>query len=446
MDFDGLGARETMSQRLTKTAVEAIAPGPRDVFMWDAAVAGFGVKVTPKGRRVYIVQYKDRARVTKRVTLGVHGDLTVDEARRRAVAIRGAVAGGADPAKEKRDAKAAARAERAASKRFEDVVDEFIESDQKQRGRRAWRVPERNLKNHVVPRWRGRDIREIRRADVYELLDALHADGLAVGASRVLAAVRRLFYWAVDRGLLDASPAARITLPHGVKRERVLTDVEILAVWRGAEALGGPFGVFVRFLLATAQRRTEAAGLQWTDIDFDTAVWTLPATLTKANRTHDVPLNGAALTLLEGVPRGARGQHVFTTTGGLRPISGFSKAKARLDTKIVDLVAAGDLDASILSRVDEDDPDAPPRMEPWTLHDLRRTATTRMAAAGVPRSTVKRVLNHADSGVTAIYDRHSYLPEKRQALDLWSGILLGLVQPDVANVIPFETVRDRGPE
>ena len=146
--------------------------------------------------------------------------------------------------------------------------------------------------------------------------------------------------------------------------------------------------------------------MRWSEVDLGARVWTIPAEHTKADRAHEVPLSQLAMEILEAVPRFS-GDCVFTTTGGERPISGFSKSKARL-------VA--------LSGVTED----------WRLHDFRRTAGTGMAGLGVPVFTIGRVLNHSATGmagVTAVYLRHSYLQEKGHALEAWAQKLTGIVGP-----------------
>lgn len=446
-----------MQAKLTKSAVERIAPGPKDVFVWDTEQKGFGVKVTPAGRRIYIVQYwKPGVNRAARVTLGAHGDLTLDEARRQASKVRGAVAGGGDPAADKRRAREAAQAAVAEADRyaFETVLREWVEKDQKPRNK-TWHEAQRRLENHVLPRWRGRDVREFTRRDVVQLLDALQTEGgLGVGANRVLAALRRLFKWAAAREIVKVSPVLPVAPPVDEKkrkRERVLATAEIRAVWQGAERLGGPFGALVRFLLVTGQRRSEAAGIEESHLDREAAVWRLPAGANKAGRSHDVPLSALALEILqaaelarvqpshrrrkarpadqvaanEAEPLEPGGPFLFSTTAGRRPVSGFSKAKLQLDDTIAELVKTGGL------------PSAP---KPWTLHDLRRTAATGMAEAGVAPSTLSRVLNHAEGGVTKIYNRHSYLAEKRAALDLWAGVIRGIVDPEAGEVVPLRTV------
>jgi integrase len=178
-----------------------------------------------------------------------------------------------------------------------------------------------------------------------------------------------------------------------VSRERVLSNEEIRKVWHGAEEMGYPFGSVVQLLMLTALRLNEVAKAKWDDIDLEVGVWRIPRENVKADRSHEVPLSKQAIAIFKALPR-FTDAYVFTSTAGKSHISGFSKAKARLDK---------------FSGVTD-----------WRLHDLRRTAGTNMAKLGVPVYTISRVLNHAQGGVTAIYDRHSYMPEKKEALKKWA--------------------------
>jgi integrase len=256
----------------------------------------------------------------------------------------------------------------------------------------SWRLQERRLEMHVLPKWRDR---EIRRGDVRELLDGIEGDVLP---NRVLTVVKTVFRFALSRDWIEASPIEGIAKPNvESERDRVLSMDEIKRIWIASELTGYPFAHFLRILILTAQRRTEVAGMRWTDIDLEAATWTLGSAETKSDRAHLVPLPSPAVTILQVVPR--LGDFLFTTDGETH-FKGYSKGKATLDQYITATGGA---------------------LEPWTLHDLRRSAATHMVRLGVSETTVARVLNHARQGVTArVYALHSYAPEKRQALDAWA--------------------------
>jgi integrase len=266
-----------------------------------------------------------------------------------------------------------------------------------------------------MPHWADRPIDTIKRRDVIDLLDDIAASGRPVLANRTLAHVRKLFNWALEREIIEMTPAAHITAPGGKEapRDRDLSDDEIRTLWPAFEEGGYPFGPMLKVLLLTGQRRGEVAKMRWTDIDLEAAQWNLPGEMTKNGRAHTVPLAPAVMEILQSLPRYA-GAYVFTTTGGERPVSGFSRSKARIEK-----LADGEIPQ-------------------WGLHDLRRTCASGMARLGVPSDHIGRVLNHAPKGVTATtYDRHTYLPEKRRALELWAAYVDGLFQPEDKKVVAF---------
>jgi integrase len=425
------GNSKGSSQVLTKLLVEKARPSPgRQVVLWDRRVPGFGVRIFPSGKRMYFFRFRSKTTGQhRRVTIGLHGPLTVEKARESAADLYEPVRKGRDPVQERQQLAA-----RRGPDRIEAVVEEFLVRYMtgKKRAPRYVDETRRNFAIHVLPRWQGRDIRGISRRDIIELLDTVVDEGKPVAANRTLAAVRKLFNWALQRGIIEASPVALVEMPGPErKRERTLAADEIRAVWDAAGELGYPFGLFFRMALATGQRREEVARMRWADIDESERNWTLSSEMTKAARTHVVPLSALALNILAEAKEAARvlyavpdsaklPTYVFTTRAD-RPISGYSKAKARLDK----VVAGTRHKVGLL---------AP---EPWTIHDLRRTVGTGLGKLGVSRFIISRVLNHADRTVTGIYDRHEYLDEKRHALDAWGNYLANLVAPPGANVVPI---------
>ena len=269
-----------------------------------------------------------------------------------------------------------------------------------------------------------------------DLIDSRVEGGHPVGANRVLAAVRKMFGWAVERDILPTSPVVNVKAPgKEVQRERVLSDAELLAVWRGTEAISASARAFVRLLILTGQRRSEVANMRWVDLDLIAKVWTLPREQTKSNRTHEVPLSNLAIEIISTLPRlgsfvltsrGFRrvpGKSIFETrlTDRDRPVSGYSKIKSALDegiTKAVgnDAVPGGEDFVKLLA---------------WRFHDLRRTVGTGMARSGIAVSVISRVMNHKEGGITQIYNRYSYLDEKRYALEAWAQKVEGLIWPKI---------------
>lgn len=415
-----------LSKVLTDAAVSRFRlPAEGQDEHWDAAVPGLGIRVTSKGRRSWVLmkRLKVGKKALVRFTLGEYPTMTLAAARTKAGRYVEIINAGGDPREEAEREIAVTEARRRNT--FEIVTGEFIEKYAK-RKIRSWARVERGLELHAFPHWRNKMIDTITRRDVNDLMDKLIESGLSVQANRVLAYVRKLFNWCIERGILETSPAFQVKPPtHEQPRERDLRDDELASLWPASEALGAPFGPYLKVLLILGQRRTEVATMRWQDIDLDKGEWTLPRDLTKAKRTHVIPLPRMAVDILKEMPR-QLGPYVFSTTAGERPISGFGRVKERLDKTITTARAKKTLAA----------------MEAWTLHDLRRTVATRMAELGVPVEHIGRVLNHAPRGVTAtVYDKHTYVPEKRRALELWADYLKSIVAPEAgSNVVPLRGI------
>ena len=366
--------------RLTDTRVAALKP-PTDgqAEYPDDLVVGLRLRIGSGGRKSWIVRTRAGAKVLNK-TLGSYPTLGVGKAREQARKfLEDLAAAGAPPV----------------SRTFGQLAEDWLEKVAKPNNR-SWQLQKRRLEIHVLPKWGDRKLDMIRRADVRELIESIEGE---VSPNRNLTLIRTLLRYAVSRDWIEASPAEAIAKPKSESpRDRFLDMDEVRRVYAGADLLGYPFGGFVKMLLLTAQRRTEVAEVRWDQIDLGTGTWVIPSDSTKAGRAHLVPLSAAAVRLLKSAPR--LGEFVWTNDGK-SPISGFAKLKQRLDGF---LAASGG------------------ELQPWVLHDLRRTVATHMVRLGVSETIVGRVLNHAAQGVTAkVYALHTYAPEKRSALDCWAA-------------------------
>jgi integrase len=294
----------------------------------------------------------------------------------------------------------------AAAPTLGDTVPEFIERYAKPKNR-GWEETQRILRK-FTPLF-AKPLDQIKRPDVVRILDDIIASGAPFTANRALAAIKKLFAWSLDRGMIEINPIAGLKPPTKERaRDRILTDGEMLRFWNAAEKFGYPFGPLLQLLLLTAQRRGEVTNMLWSQIDFVRAVWVIPAENAKNGQAHEVPLSEMALQILRALPRFIDSDFVFTTTG-TSPVSGFGRLKRNLDPE---MGSSG-----------------------WRLHDLRRTAASGMARLGVAPHVIEKVLNHVSgqiSGLAAVYNRHGYDAEKRQALDKWAQYLteLGLRRDD----------------
>ncbi len=426
--------RTRFSDRLLQS-VKPPPPGERPIELWDDLVRGLGFRVGHSGTRTFHVMTRCNGRQT-RVVVGPYPATKLKDAREEAGEIIRQARKGVDPREERRQARR--EAERAQRDTFAAIVEDFIEKYAKRRNR-CWAETDRTFKVNVNPAWGKRPIASITRREVIDLLEKIAAERGPYMSNRTLAAIRRLFAWAVERDVIDASPAANVK-PVGkeVSRDRVLTDDELRAFWKATEGDDHPWHPFLRTLLLTAQRRSEVATMRWQDLDLedDKPLWSIPRQFVKADRLHDVPLAPEVVAILKDLPR-HQGPHLFTTGDGTVPVSGFTTAKHRVDKKMIETMREAAEQAG-------DDPETV-ELPRWTLHDLRRSAATSMAQLNFPPHVVGAVLNHSPGGthgITAIYVRFRYDDERRQALEAWARKLEQIVtQAPPDNVVAIrETV------
>jgi integrase len=413
-----------VAKALTSQSIERLKPDPsKRLEVADGLLPGLYFVIQPTGARSWAVRYRHAA-TPRKLTLGPFPALDLSTARGRAREALLEVARGGDPAYAKQEQRRAARDDKPDHDTVAAVVERFLARHTRPNNKkRTVEEVERTFRNHVLPVWGERRIQDIGRRDVIALLDGIVDRGTPVAANRVLAAIRKMFNWCLDRAIIETSPCVRIQAPAAEKsRDRVLSDQEIRLLWKAADRMGWPFGHFVQLLLLTVQRRDEVSGLRWREVKENATVWTIPGARTKNSVEHDVPLSETAQAVLSKAPRLASSEFVFTTTGA-NPISGYSNAKDRLDALMLQIAREDAQEAA-------QDPIAV-TLTPWRLHDLRRTAASGLARMGFPVHVIEAILNHRSgqiSGVAAVYNRHSYLPEKRRALEAWAGHVVNLVR------------------
>ena len=378
-------------------------------FTWDVSLPGFGLQRTKTGHESYVFQYRAGS-VSRRMKLdggwfrheaqrsgkaapAMKGTARA-VARREAEAVRGAIAQGRDPLAEMR------HSESADKNTFKAIAEQYLARDGSRL--RSKDQIKSVLERHAYPRIGRKPIDSIKRSEITRMLDKVEEEAGPVAADRTLAHVRKICNWAASRSDDFNSPIvrgmARIK-PKERARTRTLTDDELRAIWKTAEAADGPFPGLVRFLLLTAARRNEAAAMTWAEVDGSD--WTLPASRNKAKADLIRPLSKAAQATLKSRPRIKGNPHVFTT--GRESLSGFSKFKREFDE------ACG--------------------VTGWTLHDLRRTARSLMSRAGVNSDHAERCLGHVIGGVKGIYDRHAYHAEMGLAYEKLAALIESIVDP-----------------
>ena len=380
-----------MNKKLTVKLIEALKPADKRYEVRDTVTPGFYLRVSVKGRKTFYVNARV-AKKNKRIKIGPYPLMSLAAAREKATDILRDVALG----------KHSTDTQEAPEPTLGEVIELHIKlyvkerlKDQRNRVRLLRKFEKLN----------DRKVSEIKRADIVCVLDKLIEEGQKAGVNRALAAIKKLFAWCVDRGILELNPIAGLKSPIPERsRERVLSDAELCLVYRAAEEEGYPFGPYLKLLALTAQRRGEVAGMRWSEIDFEENSWTIPGHRTKNSDLTVVPLSSEAVTILKALPRFANSDLVFTTNGKT-PISGFGRSKRRLDAN---------------SGVTE-----------WRVHDIRRTAATGMAKLGVQPHIIEAILNHKSgivSGIAAVYNRHAYMDEKREAVRQWEKAIIQTVK------------------
>ncbi len=416
-----------MRKAITPKSIEAMKPGEVRREIPDPSLAGLYLVIQPSGAKGWALRYRYAGRPRK-LTLGKWPLMGLAEARAAATEAIEAVELGRDPGA----AKKAAKAERIEAQLTERDKIKTLVGDYAKRHLAKLKSGDdvsAQFRRHILPAWGDRDIHEIARRDVIDLLDQIADSGRIATANRVRVYLSHFFNWCVSRDILAISPV------HGVKpvgreasRERVLTDDEVRWFWRACDDLGFPWGPLGQTLLLTGQRLREVAGA--TDAEITGDVWHLPAERTKNGRAHAVPLSRAASDVLAGVERvkGKAGL-VFTTTGE-SPVSGFHKGRNHIAERMAEIAAE-----------ERGEPVEIPR---WTFHDLRRTAATGMARLGIPVRVTEAVLNHVSgtaAGIVSVYQRHDYADEKRAALEAWARLVADLVEGRADNVVRIEGAR-----
>jgi integrase len=382
--------------RLTVKTADALrlAPGERDKIWFDEVIAGWGLRARDGGKRVWIFQYAIDGR-TRRLTFGTYPAMSVTAAREQAEQLHAQTKLGRDPAQEKADAKASA------GETFGACLSDYLRHRRAQGKLRQTTLSE--IERHLTVNLRAlHDIRidKLHRRAIAAELSRFAAERGPVQANRTRASVIKFLNWCVGEGYIESSPAQLINKNPERPRDRLLTMDELARIWRSLPA--GDFGDILKLLTLLGQRRDEIALLEWSEVDLDRGVISLPASKMKNRRPHVVHLGPEAVAILRARERGERAQVFGTGQGGF---SGWSQSKARLDAKL-----GG--------------------MEPWVIHDLRRAVATHMNEIGVTPHIVEAVLGHVSGskgGVAGVYNLAAYEPDKRAAMLRWDEHLMAVV-------------------
>jgi len=348
---------------------------------------GLELRTSQSGHRSWSLLYWFAGK-KYRYTIGSYPAVTLKHARQIADGLRAQLADGTNPQLIKKAA--AAEADLTISYCYEDFLVRHLRAKLK-----SWREYDRAMRKDFLARFEKRPITAVNKNDLIKMLDQIKGRGASIHANRVLQYVKRFFGWCVEMDYIDANPAHTIPKPSKeAVRDHVLSLDELQKIYVSADGLGKVHAVFVKLLILTGHRRSELSNLKWQEIE--DGLLRLSAERSKNSRPIVTPLTERMSGLLGELARGD-GEFVFSTTGGARPISGFSKMKKQLDEvcEITD----------------------------WRLHDFRRSLATTLEELDFDRFSVKCVLNHTDTSVTAVYDRSLHVRRKLKALMAWESNL-----------------------
>ncbi len=382
--------------KFTEANVKAFVmpAGKDDHYEWDGSMPGFGFRCrNVGGSKVYLVKYRVGNKQRK-VTLGATNKVSLETARTNARAIFGKVAMKVDPANEM------ARAGVDASKTFDVVIDGYLEAINAERSQSHYEATKRALKVRFK-KLHGLALASIERSTVATELQAIRKDQGPIAMNRARTYLSSFFNWAIGEGLCESNPVDKTNRNDENSRDRVLKNGELKTIWRALP--DNDFGKILKLLAYTAQRREEIGGLRVDEVNFKDKQIELPESRTKNGIAHIVPISPPALAILKTIDMDGR-TFVFgrTATAGF---SGWSDSKIQLDLEA--------------------------KVEHWTLHDFRRTGSTRMNEEGVLPHVVEAVLNHVSGskgGVAGTYNKAMYLKEKRDALNKYAEYIANVVK------------------
>jgi integrase len=395
----------------TKITDQTLPPGKDEHFAWDPAMPGFGLRLRRRKDgsllRKWIVQFRNDAGRTRRIDIGSADRITPAQARKVADQHLANAKLGKDPQAERAVKRAAAAIT------LRSVIDDYLAAKQPLLRPASFRIAKLYLLGPYFAPLHTLGVSNITRANVAARLTAITARHSANTSAAARKQIAALFVWAMEEGLVESNPVDGTRPPaRPQERDRVLTDAELAAIWNAGDG-DGEFARIIHLLVLLGSRRTEVGGMRWSELDLEAGTWTLPKERSKNHHAFTISLPPAALAIIKSVAPRAGRDHLFGEVAGFQS---WARGKTAIDERLGD------------------------KVQPWTLHDIRRTVATGMADIGVEPHHIEAVLNHHGghrAGVAGVYNRSAYVPQIRTALLRWSEHLLALVEGRKSNVLAF---------
>lgn len=393
--------------KLLETTIGKITvpPGKRDIIVFDDALPGFGIRKFASGKASFFVKYSI-GNQQRKITLGAVVPGVLTDMRKKASDVLARARLGQDTAAEKEIACLKKTAT------IGELVPRFLEARRDELRDSTYAEWSRYLLRYWQP-LHASPVEAVTRRDIVARLDIIATEHGRVAADRAKTALSAFFAWLIDQSYLDQTPVTNIKRRNvNGSRERVLSEAELVAVWKAA-GHDSDYGRIVRLLILTGQRREEIAALKWSEINLEARMIELPGIRTKNGLPHIVPLSDAALAIIRATPRRLGRDLLFGEGEG--PYSGWSRAKARLDHRLPDLAH-------------------------WTIHDIRRSVVTRLGENGfAPPHVIEMAVNHQSghkAGVAGTYNKALHLAERIEALDAWAAHITKMVNAARHDVAP----------
>jgi integrase len=397
--------RRERRKTLTDKMVAALPRKRKRYFHPDPELPGHGVRVLPEGPSSFYLIARDAYHKQRWVRIGSTAKLKIEDSREQARGVSKRLKAG-QPAFEPPPVQPDS---------FKAVAEVWILRHVKAKGLRTAPELERVLRRYILPHWADRPFADIKRSDVAALLDAIQDRHGHWVADSVLSVLRNMSAWFATRNDGYVPPFTKNmqrTPKQDRTRSRILNDDELVAVWKAAEQDGG-FGAFLMLSLLCAQRSAKTRGMRWDDLSED-GVWSIPTGPGEKGTPGTLRLPPLAMGIITAQPRMAGNPHVFAGRGS-GPHRGFSERHEALKARC--------------------------NVSGWTVHDLRRTARSLMARAGVQPHVAERVLGHVVAGVEATYDRHHYRDEMGDALKRLAALIRTIIDPPADNVVPLHAAQ-----
>jgi integrase len=380
--------------RLTKRIVEAAAADPeKHTYLWDQDIRGFGVRIQPTGRKTYFMQFRNQQRVTRKIKIGVHGNITTEKARETAIQLSLKISAGQDPAAEKKKKTVAPTIK---IHTLNDLTQEYLHKYAIHKKERSV-AEDKKLLKIILPSMGHTAVSEIKRSNIETL--HLSRRKTPYHANRMLALLSKMFSLAVVWGIRRDNPVKGITRFQEKKRESWLTNEELKRLWQVLDQHSyNPISSIIKLLILTGARKSEVLNMTWEQIDLDSNIWTKPSHLTKQKKTERLPLSIDTLKLLKSVRTklSLDSKYVFPGREAGRPFKRIEHFWAKTTKE------AG--------------------LEDVRIHDLRHTYASHLVSKGLSLSIVGKLLGHTQAATT---QRYAHLQDEplRAATEMFGSVL-----------------------